>query len=107
MRLGVDIIDTPRIIATTVENLILRPATYQALVETFESFTVEEITITNRKIDRLQVQEIPLHTDGFLMLIRRGKEMHVPHGETHLRLGDNVIVFGTNRAVQDFREKLT
>jgi Kef-type K+ transport system membrane component KefB len=107
LRLGVDIIDTPRIIATTVENLILRPTTYQALVETFESFTVEEITVTNRKIDRLQVQEIPFHTDGFLMLIRRGKEMHVPHGDTHLRLGDNVIVFGTTRAVQDFREKLT
>jgi Kef-type K+ transport system membrane component KefB len=107
LRLGVDIIDTSRIIATTVENLILRPTTYQALVETFESFTVEEITITNRKIDRLQVQEIPFHSDGFLMLIKRGKEMHVPHGDTHLRLEDNVIVFGTNRAVQDFREKLT
>ncbi len=107
LRLGVDVIDTPRIIATTVENLILRPATYQALVETFESFTVEEITITNRKTDRLQVKEIPFHTDGFLMLVRRGKEMHVPHGDTNLRLGDNVIVFGTSRAVQDFREKLT
>jgi Kef-type K+ transport system membrane component KefB len=107
LRLGVDIIDTPRIIATTVENLILRPTTYQALVETFESFTVEEITITNKKIDRLQVHEIPFDSDGFLMLMRRGKEMHVPHGDTNLRLGDNVIVFGTNRAVQDFREKLT
>jgi len=41
------------------------------------------------------------------MLIRRGKEMHVPHGDTNLRLGDNVIVFGTTRAVQDFRERLT
>jgi len=107
LRLGVDIIDTPRIMATTVENLILRPTTYQALVETFESFTVEEITVTNKKIDRLQVKEIPFHTDGFLMLIRRGKEMYVPHGDTNLRLDDSVIVFGTNRAVQDFRERLT
>lgn len=107
LRLGVDIIDTPRIMATTVENLILRPTTYQALVETFESFTVEEITVTNRKIDRLQVKEIPFHIDGFLMLIKRGKEMHVPHGDTNLRLDDSVIVFGTNKAVQDFRERLT
>jgi Kef-type K+ transport system membrane component KefB/Trk K+ transport system NAD-binding subunit len=107
LRLGVDIIDTPRIVATTVENLILRPTTYHALVETFESFSVEEIAITNKKIDRMQVKEIPFHTDGFLMLIRRGKEMHVPHGDTHLRLGDNVIVFGTTKALTDFRERLT
>ena len=107
LRLGVDIIDTPRVIATTVENLILRPTTYQALIETFESFSVEEITITNKKTDRLQVKEIPFHTDGFLMLIRRGKEMYVPHGDTNLRLDDTVIIFGTNRAIQDFRERLT
>lgn len=107
LRLGVDVIDAPRVIATTVENLILRPATYQALVETFESFTVEEITVTNRNVEGLMVKEIPFHIDGFLMLIRRGKEMHVPHGDTNLLVGDNVIVFGTNRAVQDFRERLT
>jgi Kef-type K+ transport system membrane component KefB/Trk K+ transport system NAD-binding subunit len=107
LRLGVDVIDAPRVIATTIENLILRPATYQALVETFESFTVEEITVTNRNIEGLMVKEIPFHIDGFLMLIRRGKEMHVPHGDTHLLMEDNVIVFGTNRAVQDFRERLT
>jgi len=107
LRLGVDIIDAPRVIATTIENLILRPVTYQALVETFESFTVEEIPIANKSINGLQVKEIPFHADGFLMLIRRGKEMHVPHGDTNLRLGDNVIVFGTTRAVQDFRERLT
>lgn len=107
LRAGVDIIDTPRIVATAVENLILRPTTYHALVETFESFTVEEIAITNKRIDRIQVKEIPFHTDGFLMLIRRGKEMHVPHGDTHLRIGDNVIVFGTNKALTDFRERLT
>ncbi len=106
LRLGVDIIDTPRIVATTVENLILRPTTYHTLVETFESFSVEEIAITSKKIDRLQVKEIPFHTDGFLMLIRRGKEMHVPHGDTNLRLGDYVIVFGTNKALTDFRERL-
>ena len=107
LRLGVDIIDTPRVIATTVENLILRPTTYEALIETFESFSVEEIIITNKKIDRIQVKEIPFHTDGFLMLIRRGKEMHVPHGDTHLRSGDNVIVFGTNKALDDFRDRMT
>jgi len=107
LRLGVDIIDTPRVIATTVENLILRPTTYEALIETFESFTVEEITITNKKIDRIQVKEIPFHTDGFLMLIRRGKEMHVPHGDTQLRSGDKAIIFGTNKALDDFRDRMT
>ena len=40
-------VDTTRVIATTVENLIVRPTTYHTLVDSFENFTIEEIRITN------------------------------------------------------------
>jgi len=106
-RLNVELIDVTRTLATTIENLIIRPTTYHALVETFDKFNVEEITITNPDLDELQVKEIPFHEDGFLMLIRRGHEMMVPHGNTYLKNGDVVVVFASDTAMDDFRKRFS
>ena len=70
-RLEVERVDALRVIATTIENLIVRPTTYNALVESFENFSVEEIIITNSDINGLQVKEIPFHKDGTILLIKR------------------------------------
>ncbi len=105
-RLEVEILDATRVIATTIENLIVRPTTYHSLVETFENFTVEEITVTSKHIDGLQIKEIPFHKDGTLMLIRRGSSMYIPHGDTYLRIGDIINVFGTNAALVDIKARL-
>ena len=106
-RLNVELIDVTRTLATTIENLIIRPTTYLALVETFDNFSVEEITITNPELDGLRVKEIPFHKDGFLMLIRRGNEMMVPHGNTYLKSGDVTAVFATDTAMDDFRKRFS
>ncbi len=105
-RMGVETIDLLRTVVTTIENLILRPTTYHTLVETFESFSVEEIEVTNTSCDGLQVKEIPFHHDGSLMLVKRKNSIYVPHGETQLRLGDTVIVLGTESALDQIRGKL-
>ena len=106
-QLGVETIDMHRTIVTTIENLILRPTTYHALVETFESFSVEEITVLNEQVDGLQVKDIPFHKDGALMLIKSKAELHVPHSDTHLRMGDLVVVLGTETALDQIRGQLT
>ena len=105
--LDVDTFDATRILANAIENLIIRPTTYQALIESYEEFHIEEIEIHNKDVDGLQVKEIPFHGDGTMMMIKRGSNMYVPHGETYLRLGDVVNVFGTNPAIEDFEEKLS
>jgi len=102
---NVETLDTTRIIASTIENLILRPTTYHALADSFEALTVEEKTITNKDIDGSQVKDLAFHTDGQLMVIRKNDEMHIPHGETYLHLGDIVTVFGNDEALEDFRRK--
>ncbi len=92
-------------LATSLENLIFRPATYHTLFESFESYSVEEIPVLNKKLDTMMVREISFHKDGFLMLIKRNKEMIVPHGDDFLMLGDVAIVFGNDTALSDFRNK--
>ena len=102
----VETVDATRVLATTIENLIIRPSTYHALVESFENFSVEEIKVTNKKIDGLQVKEIPFHRDAILMMVKQGNDVYIPHGETFFRLGDVVHVFGTDSALEDTRAKL-
>ncbi len=105
--LGVKTIDVVGVQATTIENLILRPATYHALIESFENFSVEEILITNQAVNGAQLKEIPFHKDAILMMVKRDNTFFIPHGETYFRVGDILHVFGTDTALQNTREKLS
>lgn len=104
--LEVETLDMIRIMATTIETLILRPTTYHALIETFENYSVEEIVVTNRDIEGMQIKDIPLHKDGFIILVKRGTKMFIPHGENYFRTGDIVTIFGTQLALESIKSKL-
>ena len=104
--LGVETVDATYILATAIENLIIRPTTYHALVESFENFSVEEILITNKHIDGLQVKEVSFHEDAILMMLKRENSFFIPHGETYIRVGDTLMVFGTQTAFEDTRHKM-
>lgn len=105
-QIGVDAVDIRRVMATTIENLIIRPTTYHDLVESFENFSLDEITVGNKVIDGRQVKSIPFQSDAILMIIKRGSSSYIPHGETYLRLGDVLHVFGTATALEDTRKKV-
>lgn len=105
-KLDVEFLDARRVLATTIESLILMPTTYHALVDTFEDYRVEEIELSNKEIDGSQVKDIPFHKDGTVILVRRGSHVHVPHGDTYLRIGDILTVFGSGTALDDTRKKL-
>ncbi len=104
---NIAILDQLSINATALENMILRPSVYHALMENFESYAVEEIKINSKDIDGKQVKDIPFHQDGNLMIIKRKERLLVPHGDTFLRYGDIVSVVGNEQALEDFRAKLS
>ena len=105
-QLGVNTVDVIRVMATTIENLVLRPATYHTLVESLESYSVEEIQVTRKECDGMQLKEIPFHKDAILIMVKRNVSFFIPHGETYFRLGDILHVFGTTTALQSTREKV-
>jgi Kef-type K+ transport system membrane component KefB/Trk K+ transport system NAD-binding subunit len=105
-KLDVNAIDVRRVMATTIETLIVRPTTYNTLIETFENFRVEEIPVTNPEIDGSRIKEIPFHKDAILIMIKRGNTLFIPHGETYLKTGDIMSIFGTGSALESTREKL-
>lgn len=106
-QLEVEYLDKRRVIASTIENLILRPTTYHALIESFENYTLADIKVTNPNVDGQKVKDIIFHQDGSLMLLKRGSEMEVPHGDTHLYLGDTLTIIGSETAIDDFKNKFT
>jgi Kef-type K+ transport system membrane component KefB/Trk K+ transport system NAD-binding subunit len=105
--LGVEILDSRRILASTIEGLILRPRAIHALIETYEHFTVEDITVEKPEMEGRMVMELSIPKDAMLMLVTRGTEKFVPHGDTYLRSGDILTVFGTGTAIRQIREVLT
>ncbi|MCK5907679.1 MAG: cation:proton antiporter [Flavobacteriales bacterium] len=105
-RLGVETIDVTQILATAIENLIIRPTTYHALVESFENFRVEEVIISNINIDGLQLKEVSFHRDAVLMMVKRDDNFLIPHGDTYFKRGDTLLVFGTQTAFEDTRFKV-
>ena len=105
--LEVESLDIIRIVASTIENIILRPNTYRALSETLEHFILEETEVTNPEFIGKQLKDVPFHKDSYLMLIRRKDKMHIPHGDTYLRKGDKAIIFGTETAIVDAKYKLS
>jgi len=103
-RLGVYILDARRVLASTIENLILRPSTYRSLIETFENFSVEDIIVISSKVEGKRVMDIPLHKDAMIMLLTSGNEKFVPHGNTYLKAGDVITLFGTASAIEEIRK---
>lgn len=103
----IEYIDETQLKATAIENLITRPASYRALLESFENFHIEDITIVSRAFSHNKIKDIPFHKDGELILVKRGADIDIPHGDTTLQLGDIVTVMGTQTALDDFREKFS
>jgi len=75
-------------------------------VESFENFSVEEILITNKNIDGLQLNQILFNKDAILIMIKRENSFFIPHGDTYFRTGDILLVFGTQTAFEDTRYKV-
>jgi Trk K+ transport system NAD-binding subunit len=42
-----------------------------------------------------------------IMLLTRGNEKHVPHGNTYLKKGDVITIFGTGTAIEEIREVIS
>lgn len=103
--LNVEFLDVTRVIASTIENVIVRPEAYHTLIESFDDFSVEEIRVRNRYVEGKALKELTFHKDGSIMLIKRGHQMFIPHGDTFFRTGDLVTILGTDAAVEDFRAK--
>ncbi|MEQ6166684.1 MULTISPECIES: cation:proton antiporter [unclassified Ekhidna] len=100
------IVDHDEVLANHIEDMVTRPHSVGTLQESFGMYRVEEIQITKKSIHRLLVKEIAFPPSGSLVIQRRKGEIFIPHGDTHLLLGDVITVIGNTSALHDFRRIL-
>ena len=100
------VVDKDEVIAHYLEDMILRPDAVNSLSESFGMYRVEEIKITHESIHRKSVKDIAFPPSGSLVIQRRGDEVFIPHGDTHLLKGDVITVIGNAAALREFRKLL-
>lgn len=102
----VQLIDQDEIFANHVEDMIVRPDSLSSITHSFENYGVEEIQVKSDKVVGKLVKEIPFPRSGSLIMHKRNKEVFIPHGDTHLLLGDIISVIGNKEALVQFRRIL-
>jgi len=100
------LIDEDEILADHIENMIVRPDAVSSLSKSFDEYIVEEVLMTNNEMHRKLVRKIAWPKTGSLVILRRGSEIFIPHGDTHLLLGDIITVIGNGTALSEFRKIL-
>lgn len=68
---------------------------------------IKEVRMRNSEYDFVTLRNLP-HLGGVLVMqIIRNEENIVPHGDTFLRVGDRLIVSGTQEEVVKFKEEMS
>jgi len=99
-----EIVDLDKVLADRIEDMIMRPDSFAAVSQSFEDYGIEEIRMTNSDLDRKLVKSIAFPQTGSLVILRRGNEIFIPHGDTHILLGDIITVIGNSDALIAFRK---
>ncbi|WP_420318142.1 cation:proton antiporter [Ekhidna sp.] len=97
------IVDHDEVLANHIEDMVTRPHSVGTLQESFGMYRVEEILIKSKDIHRKLVKEVAFPPSGSLVIQRRNGEIFIPHGDTHLLMGDVITVIGNTTALHDFR----
>ncbi|MDH5400060.1 MAG: cation:proton antiporter [Cyclobacteriaceae bacterium] len=100
------LIDQDILLANHVEDMVVRPGSVSSLAVSFDNYRVEEIRVLNKEIHRKLVREVAFPPTGSLVIQRRNGEIFIPHGNTHLLLGDVITVIGNGMALDEFRRIL-
>ena len=83
-------------IAVAVENLVLRPS----LVQLFDRETdreglfVFEVLVKNPEYFNVRVKHVRELRNALILVVKKGDEIRIPHGDTVLRKDDSVVACG-------------
>lgn len=73
---------------------------------THRDITLHEIEMNNLAYHGVLLRQFPFLGDCIIVRIFRGHESIVPHGDTEMRIGDRMIVTGSEEYVKELRELL-
>lgn len=107
--LGIQVMNPARATAMILANLVRRPALFRLLseVDTEGADVTEAVVGSESEAAGRALREIPLPKDVLVLLVRRGRQHLIPHGDTPLQPGDIVTLVGSRgtaeRAARTFQ----
>jgi NhaP-type Na+/H+ and K+/H+ antiporter len=77
-----------------LDNLLRRPSTLRLMTDLDSGKDVREVTLKNSALAGHALKDIRLDGDVLVAMIRRDKQLFVPHGNTALALSDQLTLLG-------------
>ncbi|MRG87547.1 monovalent cation:proton antiporter family protein [Salinibacillus xinjiangensis] len=65
-----------------------------------------EIEMENSAFDGVELRRFPFLGDAIIVRIFRSNESLIPHGDTEIKLGDQLIVTGSEESIEELRETM-
>lgn len=101
--LDVETVSSSMSVASTIDNLIERPAISNWMTELGRSGDVQEIEVTYEELVGMTIAEVDdsLPNGCMIALVSRGEENTVPESDFELEYGDHLTVLGRKEAVRE------
>jgi Kef-type K+ transport system membrane component KefB/Trk K+ transport system NAD-binding subunit len=90
--------------AALMALLVRSPAVYTLLTRTQGDKDVIEVVARGRRLVGKTLRQLPLPGDTLVLALRRGGELHVPHGSTELELGDRLTLAASQEWIEPARQ---
>lgn len=102
---GIETMTPAGVVATVLENMVLRPNLFRLLAAGARSDHVAEVVVASDERRATSLAELALG-GVVIAVVRRGDQLIVPKGSTRIRPGDVLTLVGDEAAVRRVRERL-
>lgn len=103
-RLGVIPMDRTGSLALAIENLILRPSLVQLLGSESTAREAFEVRVDHLPDKVRYIRDFGHLRDTLVILVRRGDDLIVPHGDTELMVEDVIVALGSEDDRNELKE---
>lgn len=99
--MGVKVVQPELAIAMALEGAIRYPTAFDVLVHETEDIEVTEVAVTNPHFNGTRLGEIQLPGDALILSLQRDNTVMIAHGDTVLRLYDQLGLIGSPVSIEE------
>ncbi len=101
--LGIKVVQPELATAMALEGAIRYPSGFDVLVHQTEDIDVTEVEVTNNQHNGTRLGELRLPGDALILSLKRENTVMIPHGDTQLKIHDQLGIIGSPKAIEQAR----
>ncbi len=104
--LGVQVVQSSMSIVLALETALEFPTAFSLLMNKDDGVEARDIRLVNDCLDGQPLRKIRMPGNALVIGIQRNGEILVPHGDTKLNLGDNLLLLGSKECLLEATDLL-